>query len=122
MLDGNIEGITRFKLLLPETRYFKEEIILLEILKDLNFITPRTYLTNLSINNQAFQKVIFQENPVKELLEYNKKFEGPILEGDEKFLWNFPKKGNFFISEDIALSRVINSNWALRNNSNLFFL
>lgn len=121
LLDGNIEGITRFKLLLPETRYFKEEIILLEILKDLNFITPRTYLTNLSINNQAFQKVIFQENPVKELLEYNKKFEGPILEGDEKFLWNFPKKGNFFISEDIALSRVINSNWALRNNSNLFF-
>ena len=65
--------------------------------------------------------MIFQENPVKELLEYNNKFEGPILEGDEKFLWNFPERGDFFISEDIALSRIVNSNWALRNNSNLYF-
>ena len=36
---------------------------------------------------QALSEIIFKKGTAKELLEFNKRREGPILEGDERFFW-----------------------------------
>ena len=83
--NGNIRGVTRFKLLRPKTRgNLEDEIFLTEILRNLNYLSPRTIKVNSRIN-EANSFMIFQEKAAKELLEFNNRREGPILEGDERF-------------------------------------
>ena len=85
--NGNIRGITKFKLLRPDTRgNLEDEIILTELLRNLNYLAPRTVKVNTRIN-EANSIMIFQEKASKELLEYNHRREGPILEGDERFFF-----------------------------------
>ena len=85
--NGNIRGITKFKLLRPNTRgNLEDEILLTQLLRDLNYLAPRTIKVNARIN-EASSVMIFQEKAAKELLEFNKRREGPILEGDERFLF-----------------------------------
>ena len=86
--EGNIRGITKFKLLRPNTRgKLEDEIFLTELLRNLNFLAPRTLKVDVRIN-EANSVMIFQEKAAKELLEFNKRREGPILEGDERFFLN----------------------------------
>ena len=85
--NGHIKGITKFKLLIPETRgNFEDEIFVTELLRDLNYLAPRTSYVNVEVN-EVDSKMIFQEKAVKELLEFNHRREGPIFEGDERFLY-----------------------------------
>ncbi len=85
--NGNIRGVTRFKLLRPKTRgNLNDEIFLTEILRNLNYLAPRTIKVNSRIN-KANSFMIFQEKAAKELLEFNNRREGPILEGDERFFF-----------------------------------
>ena len=42
LVDGNVENITRFKLLLPAARYGANEVFT-AILKQLGFLAPRTF-------------------------------------------------------------------------------
>ena len=87
LVDGNIRGITKFKLLRPKTRgNLDDEILLTELLRNLNYLAPRTIKVNARIN-EANSIMIFQEKAAKELLEFNKRREGPILEGDERFFF-----------------------------------
>ena len=82
--NGNIRGITKFKLLRPKTRgVLEDEIFLTELLRNLNYLAPRTVKVISRVNNVT-TNMIFQEKAVKELLEFNNRREGPILEGDEK--------------------------------------
>ena len=100
--NGHIRGITKFKLFLPNTRGVSEdEILQTEILRHLNYLAPRTINVNARIN-QTETKMLFQEKISKELLEYNNRREGPILEGDEKFF--------FKIVENIPDNQL--SNWS----------
>jgi len=86
--NGNIYGITKFKLLMPMTRgNFEDEIFLTEILRELNYLAPRTNYINAKINGVK-SKMIFQEKAAKEMLEFNQRREGPIFEGDERFLFS----------------------------------
>ena len=130
LLDGNINNITRFKLFLENTRGNKfDEIFMTELLREFDYLAPRTQLVKVKIND-AKTEMIFQEKISKELLEYNKRREGPILEGDEKFMMQFASKVKnigyinwseiFRVSElgtRIQLSKLNNSNWAMRNES-----
>ncbi len=85
--EGNIRGITKFKLLRPNTRgNLEDEILITEILRNLNFIAPRTIKTNTRVN-KVFSTMLFQEKAAKEMLESNKRREGPILEADERFFY-----------------------------------
>ena len=59
--DGNVFNSTRFKLLIPETRYGKNEILATLILRDLGFIAPETFEVNVAINNVK-ALMLFQEN------------------------------------------------------------
>ena len=90
--NGNIRGITKFKLLRPKTRgNLNDEILLTELLRNLNYLAPRTIKVNARIN-EANSPMIFQEKAAKELLEFNKRREGPILEGYEKFFFKTVEK------------------------------
>ena len=126
--DGHINNIVKFKLFLPGTRGIEEdEIFMTEILRYLNFISPRTNMVNVNVNDDKIQ-MLFQEKVVKELLEYNKRREGAMFEGEEKFIMNFASKVKnlygidwnkiFDASEKaqmIQLARQTNSNWSVKN-------
>ena len=90
--NGNINGITKFKLLIPETRgqsfpdkiTYEDEILTSEIFRKIGFISPRTFMINVKLN-EIISLMMFQEKAEKEMLEYHNRREGPILEGDEKY-------------------------------------
>ena len=108
LLDGNINNIVNFKLLLPKTRRSDNEIFITSILKYLNFISPTTFYTNVKINNLE-TKYIFQEHLAKELLESHSLVEGPILEGDERFTVEKKlNKKSFYL---LSMSRISNSKY-----------
>ena len=126
---GHIYGITKFKLLRPNTRgNYEDEIFLTEILREFNYLAPRTSYVNAKIND-AKSKMIFQEKATKELLEFNLRREGPILEGDERFIFRLSKNlpdnqlSNLSIGMlpllekgiNTMLSKQTNSNWAFRS-------
>ena len=85
--NGHIRGITKFKLYLPGVRgVIVDEIVQTEILRNLNYISPRTIKVNVRIN-QAHTDMMFQEKSAKELLEFHNRREGPILESDQRFFF-----------------------------------
>ena len=103
LTNGNIRGITKFKLLRPNTRgNLEDEIFLTELLRNLGYLAPRTIKVNARIN-EASSIMIFQEKAAKELLEFNKRREGPILEGDERF----------FFKKVLSLPDNQLSNWSI---------
>lgn len=121
---GNIAGITNFKLFLPETRNFENEIIVSSLMKFSGFIAPRTFFVNVdldTVNNSSKNFLyLFQEKPSKEMLEYNGFREGPIYEVNESFRWDdilngvFRKDG----SNPIIIAKLLNNNWAVRTEAN----
>ena len=129
---GHINGIVKFKLLLDHTRgNAEEEVIITEILRSLGYLAPRTSLVRANVNGSE-AVMIFQEKAVKELLEFNKRREGPILEGVENYMFQFQSNilldGTAQFEETvkalengakIQLSRLSNSNWATRNINQL---
>ena len=129
IINGHINNITKFKLFLDGTRGNEiDEIFMTELLREFNYIAPRTQLVDLKINNQTI-KMLFQEKATKELLEYHKRREGPILEGDEKYMMQYAAKvsndtginwGEIFrvseIGTKIQLAKQTNSSWAMKND------
>ena len=69
--EGNINGITKFKLFLPSTRNGSSEVFISLFLKEMGYLSPRTNFVNVTLNNRKF-KMIFQEKATKEMLEHNK--------------------------------------------------
>jgi len=110
--DGNVVGATRFKLLIPETRNGRNEVLGALLLRELGFIAPETFEINVSVNGLR-SLMLFQEKSEKELLERNLRREGPIFEGDESLLWSYQNFSNFEL-ERLALSRLVNDNWFMK--------
>lgn len=114
LTDGNIEGITSFKLFLPRTRNFENEIIGTSILGELNILAPRTRYVNVNIETFGNKSFIFQEKIKKEFLEFNNISESAIIESDERFIWD-NRINNDVVTEqllDSYFTRIINSTWA----------
>jgi len=135
--NGHINGITNFKLLIPNTKgssplekNYEDEVVVTEIFRALGFIAPRTSLINVKLNNYL-SLMMFQEKPEKEMLEYHKRREGPIFEGDEEyhFTWYEENKKLFpsISKEDEkilvrklqilqgGLAKQTNVNWAIKS-------
>ena len=111
LLEGNIKNIVTFKLFLPKTRNYMNEIFIANFFKHLNFLSPKTSILKVKINGQ-FYNYIFQEHIRKEFLESNNFVEGPLLEGDEDFenkLGNGAKR----------LTRISNFKWANKGKDEL---
>ena len=110
--NGNIRGITKFKLFKPDSRGVIDDVVIqTELLRSLDYLAPRSIKVKTRVN-ETESIMLFQEKAAKELLEYNRRREGPILEGDQKFF--------FKLVENIPQNNL--SNWsvgtpALRNKS-----
>ncbi len=116
LIRGNINGVTKFKLFLPHTRYGSSEVITSLLLKEMGYLSPRSRMIKVNLNGQT-NEMIFQEKAVKEMLEYNNLRESAILESDESLLWKLRAKkygnnnGNIF-------PKIINTNWTKKNRIN----
>ena len=86
LTDGNFDGITRFKLLLPITRNYEQQIYWNNLLNFIGYKTLRMDFIEVDLNNKKYI-AIFEEVPNKEFLENNQVREGPILEFDERIHW-----------------------------------
>ena len=117
LLDGHINNITRFKLLLPDSRYGSNEIFTSLIMKHLGFLSPRTFFTKAKINGFT-NNYIFQEDLRKEFIENSSYKEGPILEGDERFTISL-KDNEHLYTKKTNLSKLANKSYAKKNNLNL---
>ena len=98
--DGNLRNVTRFKLLLPNTRHSYNEIFVTTLLRHLDIISPQTFFIDVEMNGIK-KKFLFQESLKKELLESFNKIEGPIMESKEDF-----DKGSV-----LQLARISNKEW-----------
>lgn len=115
LLNGNILGVVKFKLFLPETRYGDNEVFVTSVLEKLNFTVPRTSYVNVNVNNFGEKIYIFQEKVVKELLEFNNFREGPILEANEKYYW---ENQNLETSKrPMLFAKLLNYNWLVKNEA-----
>ena len=135
--NGNILHNTEFKLFKPETRNNDNEIIGVNLIKELGFIAPDTFLVDVFINNQQTQ-YIFQEEINKNFLEKNQIRETLILKADQSLRFNpnystsdladitslifkndeiFLKNENFSYFGIIALSRMNESYFKFHQSS-----
>ena len=112
LLNGNILGITKFKLFLPETRYGINEIITTAILEKMNILVPRTFQTNVIFNNSKLTQYIFQEKIAKELIENNNLREGPLIQVTEDFFWE--KRNQEDNNSLLLFAEIINKYWSRR--------
>ena len=130
--NGHIHGIKKFKLLRPNTRgNYKDEILLTEVLREFNYLAPRTSFIDTKINNVE-SKMLFQEKPDVAMLKFNSRINGPIFEGDERFMFRFVENipdnqlsnlslGMLPLLENginAMLARQINSEWNNKNINN----
>ena len=92
ILDGNIGGITKFKLFIKKTRNFNGEIFVTNLLNSFDILTPRTKKIALNIkihdNFNNYETVLFQEDFSKELVESRKRKESIFYEFNEDFLYS----------------------------------
>lgn len=112
--QGSILGVTRFKLFIPEARNAEDEILATEVLRELDYIAPRTSYVRAVVNGHASQ-YLFQEKARKELLEGAFRREGPIFEGDESISWG--KNGFEKTTQGMSLARMENTNWSLKGET-----
>lgn len=85
--EGNIGGIVRFRLLLPETKNGNDEIFWSLLMTELGFPVPYRRILELEVMGQKLP-MILEEKPAKEFLESNAMRETPIVEYDERQLWS----------------------------------
>lgn len=112
LINSNIQNITEFKLFLPSTRGKEDdEIFATNLLREIGFFAPLTKKINVSLNG-INQEYLFQEKIGKEFIESYGFTEGPIIEGDQRFL----HLGQSFLQ----LSRVVNKNWVNKNWRNAY--
>lgn len=114
LLDKNIENNTSFKLLLPRTRNYFNEILITSLFRNIGFLAPKTNLIKVKFNDK-FHYMLFQEHITKEFLEKNNLVESFIIEGHDK---NLSKRlgGNPAI---YRLAKLSNSKYILKNKDNL---
>ena len=94
------------------------EILATQIMHSLGFLVPETMFITATLNERRTE-YLFQEHIQKELLERNQRREGPILEGSEKYLFDYQSFGAKQL-EIISTSRVSNPKWAEKTKANLF--
>ena len=113
---GNISGITKFKLFIPDTRNAEAEVIQALILKEMGYLSPRTKLLNVNFNGQN-DLMIMQEKATKEMIEHNNLRESAILESDESLLWKLRAKKVGSFNQNI-FPKIINKKWIKKNKIN----
>jgi len=112
--SGHIENYVSFKLLIPQTRNADNEMILTTLLKNLNYIVPKTRYINVSFSGMTKIKMLIQEKARKELLEALNFREAPIIEGNETLFWS-NKNGDKVLDGTYVFAKLENNAWAKKN-------
>ena len=110
LINANIFGITDFLLLRPKQRGYYNEIFVSSLFRNIGLLAPRSSMVSINFNNQKYE-FVFQEKIRKEFIEFSGFKEGPIIEGDERFVFN---QGDVpFVNH-----RISNKNYPKRNREN----
>lgn len=100
LLNGDIDGITKFRLLLPRTKGYENEIFWSLMMESLNFPTPHTQFSKVKLNKSTFN-MIFQEKAEKEFLNRWQIGSSPILEGNT----------SYWMSQQVKCMKLISKNF-----------
>ena len=108
--EGNIYGMKRFSIQSPSTRGYLFEWIFMKSLEYENLISHRIEFINPIINGNNYGIYLLEEQHSKELIENNKRREGPII-GFDKNLWiyeanNSDKLGANSLKESFLRSEI----------------
>tara|TARA_Y100001980_G_C14554926_1_gene342410 strand:+ start:1169 stop:3457 length:2289 start_codon:yes stop_codon:yes gene_type:complete len=117
LLYDNLFGYTNFKLFLPESRYFENEIFVTSLLTDMGYLAPTSFFIDIDVNGHN-TKYIFQEKINKIFIESNDLKEGPIIEGNEQIAWG---DRGWFTFDTLLPPKIINKTWLKKSNFNTEF-
>ena len=112
LLNGNVLGNIRFKLLIPQARG-EDEVIVTNILKSMDILSPEIFQIKTNINGLKTQ-MLFHQEADKEFIEQNSMVESAFFEGDESLIWD-EKNLNFNHLENFSLARMTNTKWMDKN-------
>jgi len=85
--DGLVNGMSKFSLQDPATRFDTEEWLFLETLRGEDCMAVRYDFVNLVINGKKMGIYAIEEHFSKELIEVNKRREGVIVKFDDYYIW-----------------------------------
>ena len=125
LLNGNIDGITKFKLFAPRSRHYENEIFVTTLLEMIGFLSPRTSFVDVVMDDFNGQQIfrnnmIFQEKFSKEMIEYYGFREGPLIETDESLRWATIIDNNFTEPDRryFMPAKVLNKYWSRKSENN----
>jgi len=119
LTEGNIFGITEFKLFIPETRKSDNEIFTASLFSELGFLSPRTFYIDSQLNKTFNQKYIFQEKFRKEMVEFNGYREGPLIQVNDKTQWENELVILDSNAKAVLFGYITNETWLERSKENI---
>jgi len=119
LTEGNIFGITEFKLFIPETRKSDNEIFTASLFSELGFLSPRTFYIDSQLNKTFNQKYIFQEKFRKEMVEFNGYREGPLIQVNDKTQWENELVILDSKAKAVLFGYITNETWLERSKENI---
>jgi hypothetical protein len=117
LLNDNLFGFTDFKLFLPESRHFENEIFVTSLLSELGYLAPTSFFIEIDVNGKN-AKYIFQEKINKIFIESQNFKEGPILESYEQIAWG---ERDWFTPNTLVPPKVNNKTWLRKSVYNQDF-
>jgi len=85
--DKSWNRLKTFSLQVPSTRSYLHEWLLHEMFKYEDILTTRYEFINMKLNNKDLGLYVYEEHFLKQLPEYNKRKEGPIIRFEESGYW-----------------------------------
>ena len=104
--EKSFNGMRRFSIQQPKTRDFLYEWLFMKVLSEETLISHRTKFIETIINGNNLGVYFLEEQHSKQLIENNKRQEGPII-GLDKNLW-INEANNI---ENLSLNVIENSFW-----------
>lgn len=85
--EGYIFGMKRFSIQHPNTRNFQNELLVLDEMRRWGILAPRYRFVDVRINEYPIGIMALEEHVSKELLESQRRREGPVVVVDEDPMW-----------------------------------
>lgn len=115
--DGNIGGITSFKLFLPATRNNDNEVVNAAIFRELGLLSPRTRYIKAVVNGVNV-RYIMQEKMEKEFAESNRLRESAFTRLSEALYWSQRPRLTEEYLRGLLFPSIMNDNWFMKSEIN----
>ena len=113
LVNGNVLGNIKFKLLIPQARG-QDEVIVANILKSMNILSPEIF--QIKVNNNGLKaQMLFHQEADKEFIEQNSMVESAFFEGDDGLIWDEKNLENYNYLQNFSLAKMINTKWMDKN-------